>query len=120
MRLGQRWRVVSRRVRNPDSSTVIDCRYHSAHLEVARLEAAPDRAVFKVSRTPKFVEKLEDIVGLYMSAPEHALMLSLISPWAHCPPSFTLCRAKIWAKKTPRGETPAESKEAVQSFAQHK
>ena len=30
---------------------------------------------FKVSRDPKFVEKLEDIVGLYMSAPEHALVL---------------------------------------------
>lgn len=28
---------------------------------------------FKVSRDPKFVEKLEDIVGLYMSPPEHAL-----------------------------------------------
>jgi hypothetical protein len=26
---------------------------------------------FKVSRDPKFVEKLEDIVGLYMSPPEH-------------------------------------------------
>ena len=31
--------------------------------------------VFKVSRDPKFVEKLEDIVGLYMSPPEHALVL---------------------------------------------
>ena len=30
---------------------------------------------FKVSRDPKFVEKLEDIVGLYMSLPEHALVL---------------------------------------------
>ena len=30
---------------------------------------------FKVSRDPKFVEKLEDIVGLYMSPPEHALVL---------------------------------------------
>ena len=29
----------------------------------------------KVSRDPKFVEKLEDIVGLYMSPPEHALVL---------------------------------------------
>jgi transposase len=31
---------------------------------------------FKVSRDPQFVEKLEDIVGLYMSPPEHALVLS--------------------------------------------
>ena len=30
---------------------------------------------FKVSRDPKFVEKLEDIVGLYTSPPEHALVL---------------------------------------------
>jgi len=30
---------------------------------------------FKVSRDAKFVEKLEDIVGLYMNPPEHALVL---------------------------------------------
>jgi transposase len=30
---------------------------------------------FKVSRDTQFVEKLEDIVGLYMSPPEHALVL---------------------------------------------
>jgi transposase len=30
---------------------------------------------FKVSRDPAFVEKLEDIVGLYMAPPEHALVL---------------------------------------------
>ena len=30
---------------------------------------------FKVSCDPKFIEKLEDIVGLYMSPPEHALVL---------------------------------------------
>lgn len=30
---------------------------------------------FNVSRDPKFVEKLEDIVDLYMSPPEHALVL---------------------------------------------
>ncbi len=31
---------------------------------------------FKVSRDPHFVEKLEDIVGLYLNPPEHALVLS--------------------------------------------
>lgn len=31
---------------------------------------------FKVSRDPQFIDKLEDIVGLYMSPPEHALVLS--------------------------------------------
>ncbi len=30
---------------------------------------------FKISRDPKFVEKLEDIVGLYLAPPEHALVL---------------------------------------------
>ncbi len=30
---------------------------------------------FKVSRDPKFARKLEDIAGLYMSPPEHALVL---------------------------------------------
>ena len=30
---------------------------------------------FKVSRDPKFAEKLDDIVGLYMSPPEHAMVL---------------------------------------------
>ena len=30
---------------------------------------------FKVSNDPRFVEKLEDVVGLYLNAPEHALVL---------------------------------------------
>ena len=30
---------------------------------------------FKVSRDPKFIEKLEDVVGLYLSPPEHAIVL---------------------------------------------
>lgn len=32
---------------------------------------------FKVSNDPQFAEKVEDIVGLYMNPPEHALVLSL-------------------------------------------
>jgi transposase len=31
---------------------------------------------FKLSNDPRFVEKLEDIVGLYLDPPEHALVLS--------------------------------------------
>lgn len=31
---------------------------------------------FKVSRDPRFVEKLEDVVGLYLNPPAHALVLS--------------------------------------------
>jgi len=30
---------------------------------------------FKVSNDPKFAEKLEDVVGLYLSPPEHAIFL---------------------------------------------
>jgi transposase len=32
---------------------------------------------FKLSNDPHFAEKLEDIVGLYLNPPEHALVLSL-------------------------------------------
>ncbi|MCP3963036.1 MAG: IS630 family transposase [bacterium] len=32
---------------------------------------------FKISNDPKFAEKLEDVVGLYMNPPEHALVLSV-------------------------------------------
>src|SRR5215470_10174749 len=32
---------------------------------------------FKISNDPEFAEKLEDIVGLYLNPPEHALVLSL-------------------------------------------
>lgn len=30
---------------------------------------------FKVSNDPRFIEKLEDVVGLYLNAPEHAVVL---------------------------------------------
>lgn len=30
---------------------------------------------FKVSKDPRFAEKLEDVVGLYLNAPEHAIVL---------------------------------------------
>jgi len=32
---------------------------------------------FKLSRDPQFVEKLRDVVGLYLNPPEHALVLSI-------------------------------------------
>ena len=31
---------------------------------------------FKLSNDPQFIERLEDIVGLYLNPPEHALVLS--------------------------------------------
>ena len=34
-------------------------------------------ASFKLSNDPRFVEKLEDVVGLYLNPPEHALVLSV-------------------------------------------
>ena len=30
---------------------------------------------FKLSRDPRFTEKLEDIIGLYLNPPEHAIVL---------------------------------------------
>jgi transposase len=45
--------------------------WHTHGLKPHRLQT------FKVSRDPKFAEKLEDIVGLYLNPPEHALVLSL-------------------------------------------
>jgi transposase len=39
---------------------------------------APHRVrQFKLSKDPKFIEKLQDIVGLYMAPPAHALVLSI-------------------------------------------
>ena len=35
----------------------------------------PLARTFKVSNDPRFVEKLEDVVGLYLDCPEHALVL---------------------------------------------
>src|SRR5438105_7269221 len=32
---------------------------------------------FKISNDPQFAEKVEDIVGLYLNPPEHALVLSV-------------------------------------------
>jgi len=43
--------------------------WHSHGLKPHRIES------FKVSSDPEFAEKLEDIVGLYLNPPEHALVL---------------------------------------------
>lgn len=41
-------------------------------------ELAPHRVrTFKLSRDPRFIEKLIDVVGLYLRPPEHALVLSV-------------------------------------------
>src|SRR5437870_1413194 len=45
--------------------------WHRHGLKPRRVET------FKLSNDPRFAEKLEDIVGLYLNPPEHALVLSL-------------------------------------------
>src|SRR6202051_876290 len=45
--------------------------WHGHGLKPHRVET------FKLSNDPRFAEKLEDIVGLYLNPPEHALVLSL-------------------------------------------
>ncbi len=45
--------------------------WHSHGLKPHRVET------FKLSNDPRFAEKLEDIVGLYLNPPEHALVLSM-------------------------------------------
>src|SRR5258707_13807654 len=45
--------------------------WHSHGLKPHRVET------FKLSNDPRFAEKLEDIVGLYLNPPEHAFVLSL-------------------------------------------
>ncbi len=51
------------------------------HRPAARLK--PHRVeTFKISNDPQFAEKLEDIVGLYLNPPEHALSLSVCQPGA--------------------------------------
>ena len=69
----------------PSNSTHWSTRSLAAHLgtnatAVARIWRAhglkPHRVkTFKLSNDPQFIEKLEDIVGLYLSPPEHALVL---------------------------------------------
>jgi transposase len=55
-------------------------RFHISHMTVARIWDAhglqPHRVrTFKLSRDPQFVEKLTDVVGLYLNPPDKALVL---------------------------------------------
>jgi transposase len=48
------------------------------HRVLRRNGLQPHRVrTFKISNDPKFVEKLVDVVGLYLNPPEHALVLSV-------------------------------------------
>jgi len=51
------------------SDTTVLRVWHRHGLKPHRVES------FKISRDPKFVQKLEDIVGLYLNPPAHALVL---------------------------------------------
>ena len=64
---------------------------------------------FKLSTDPFFVEKVRDIVGLYLNPPEHALVLcvdekSQSRPWS----AASRCCLWVWAmwKGYPRLQTP--------------
>lgn len=71
----------------PPNATHWSTRSLAAHLRVDKSlvqrvwrahELAPHRVrTFKLSRDRRFVEKLVDVVGLYLRPPEHALVLSL-------------------------------------------
>ena len=53
------------------SHTSVQRIWHAHGLKPHRVET------FKLSNDPRFVDKLRDIVGLYMNPPEHALVLSV-------------------------------------------
>src|SRR5215217_6521516 len=62
--------------------TADPCNKVVSHRSVQRIWAAhglkPHRIrTFKLSKDPKFAAKVQDIVGLYMDPPEHALVLSV-------------------------------------------
>ena len=59
---------------------------------------------FKVSRDPRFVEKLEDVVGLYLSPAEHALVFccdekSQVQALDRTQPGLPMKKAFIWTAK---------------------
>jgi transposase len=78
---------------------------------------------FKVSREPKFVEKLEDIVGLYMSPPEHALVLYVLDGQviAQCQPRHRHVEWPRFLRQIDR-ETPCDKALhlIVDNYATHK
>jgi transposase len=69
----------------PAAATHWSTRTLAAHLGVSKMTVQriwkahglqPHRVeTFKLSRDPRFVEKLRDVVGLYLNPPEHALVL---------------------------------------------
>jgi transposase len=64
------------------STRTLAAKFEVSKMAVQRIWKAhglqPHRVeTFKLSRDPRFVEKLRDVVGLYLNPPEHALVLSV-------------------------------------------
>lgn len=54
------------------------CSFSSAAKVLREHDLKPHRSrTFKVSRDPKFVEKVEDVVGLYLNPPSNAVVISM-------------------------------------------
>ena len=61
----------------PGGRRRIESRHRTAYLEGARAEAPPGSLFQAEPRDPHFIEKLHDVVGLYLNPPEHALVFSV-------------------------------------------
>ena len=95
-RPGRKRRIAEAKVREVVERTLQEKPSHATHWSTRSLAAVvglspasvqriwkahglkPHRVrTFKLSRDPHFVEKLQDVVGLYLNPPEHALVLSV-------------------------------------------
>ena len=95
-RPGRKRRIEEAKVNEVIERTLQEKPSHATHWSTRRLAAVvglssasiqriwkahglkPHRVhTFKLSRDPHFVEKLQDVVGLYLNPPEHALVLSV-------------------------------------------
>ena len=56
----------------------ISVEFGSAHLARTWGSSRTGCARFKLSNDPKFVEKLRDVVGLYVDPPAHAIVHQLL------------------------------------------
>ena len=74
-RSGRKPRIDAAEIVRVTTQTKPEGATHWSTRKLAAELAISDTTVLKVSRDQKFVEKLEDIVGLYMSPQEHALVL---------------------------------------------
>ena len=95
-RPGRKQRIEEAKVREVVDRTLQEKPSHATHWSTRSLAAVvglspasiqriwkahglkPHRVrTFKLSRDPQFVEKLQDVVGLYLNPPEHAVVLSV-------------------------------------------